>query len=80
MVIFLKEWITFDELKSVLDKNLITSEQRMQNMPDSEQLMTEVIDSWNRFYRHFIMEEDILSGNEQINEVKSFSDKNLDIE
>ena len=52
----------------------------MQNMPDSEQLMTEVIDSWNRFYRHFIMEEDILSGNEQINEVKSFSDKNLDIE
>ena len=72
--------INFDELKSVLDKNLITSEQRMQNKPDSEQLMTEVIDSWNRYYRYFIMEEDILSGNEQINEVKSFSDKNLDIE
>ena len=52
----------------------------MQNMPDSEQLMTEVIDSWNSYYRYFIMEEDILSGNEQINEVKSFSDKNLDIE
>ena len=64
MVIFLKEWITFDELKSVLDKNLITS---VRNKPDSEQL-TEVIDSFEIvIYRYFILEEDILSGNEQIN-------------
>lgn len=64
VVIFLKEWITFDELKSVLDKNLITS---VRNKPDSEQL-TEVIDSFEIvIYRYFILEEDILSGNEQIN-------------
>ena len=64
MVIFLKEWITFDELKSVLDKNLITS---VRNKPDSEQL-TEVIDSFEIvIYRYFILEKDILSGNEQIN-------------
>ena len=64
MVIFLKEWITFDELKSVLDKNLITS---VRNKPDSEQL-TEMMDSFEIvIYRYFILEEDILSGNEQIN-------------
>ena len=64
MVIFFKEWITFDELKSVLDKNLITS---VRNKPDSEQL-TKVIDSFEIvIYRYFILEEDILSGNEQIN-------------
>ena len=63
-MISLKEWITFDELKSVLDKNLITS---VRNKPDSEQL-TEVIDSFEIvIYRYFILEEDILSGNEQIN-------------
>ena len=51
-------------LKSVLDKNLITS---VRNKPDSEQL-TEVIDSFEIvIYRYFILEEDILSGNEQIN-------------
>ena len=40
----------------------------------------EVIDPWNVNYRYFIMEENVICENEQINELKTFFDKNVDIE